>query len=171
LIAFATNKWQKISDKIVEGDLIVTDKDELMPYSIYCASEDISEYGINIAWTLQRPTEVIRIYQKEINELITLKNQSVSSDLLEVFFRQIYIGVVGTMELFLCDFLYCMVLGSRKYYNKFCENSSRTFQLKEISFKKWRVQDGVRKAIMEINFHRLDIVSTIYDKVLEDFLL
>lgn len=70
------------------------------------------------------------------------------------------------MELFLSDFLYCMVLGNKKYYKRFCENSSRTFSLKDISDKNWRVQDGVIKAIRETNYHRISEVARIYKKAL-----
>lgn len=166
LVAYANNTWEQRVEKIIDGDLIVTDKDELMPYSIYCASGDISTHG-NFISGMQRPSDVIRIFYEEIENLQKLKKQEISSELVTVLNRQVYIGVVGAMELFLCDFLYCMVMGYKKYYHRFCENSSRTFKLKEISTKKWRIQDAVIKSILETNYHRIDEIKKIYKKILD----
>ncbi len=166
LVAYAGVEWEKIAEHITNGDLIITDRDILMPYKIYCASGDISTNG-NLIGGLQTPNDVVRIYREEINNLQQLRRQKVSSNLAEVLNRQIYIGVVGTMELFLSDFLYSMVLGFRKYFNKFCENSSRTFKLKEISARQWRTQDAVIKTIIETNYHRIEDINKIYKKVLD----
>ncbi|MDD2197082.1 MAG: hypothetical protein PHW91_07830 [Bacteroidales bacterium] len=166
LVAYATKTWEQKAETIIDNDLIVTDKNELMPYSIYCASGDICTYG-NFISGMQRPIDVIRIFNEEIGNLQKLKRQEISSELEVVLNRQVYIGVVGTMELFLCDFLYCMVMGYKKYYRRFCENSSRTFKLKEISTKKWRIQDAVGKSILETNYHRINEIKKIYKKILD----
>jgi len=166
LIAFASDEWKNVAEIIIEGDIIITEKDILEPYQIYCASEDIITYGDFISG-MQRPEDVIRIYREEIIHLQELRKEKIKSDLVAVLNRQIYIGVVGTMELFLCDFLFCMVLGSRKYYNRFCENSSRTFRLNEISASNWRIQDGVIRTIIETNYHKVDEVKKTYKKILD----
>ncbi|MHC1705200.1 MAG: hypothetical protein AB9846_14935 [Tenuifilaceae bacterium] len=166
LVAYANDEWEKIAEEIKIGDLIVTHNDILMPYKVYCASAEISTYG-NFISGMQRPNEVVRIYKDEIINLQKLKSLEVNNDLLDVLNRQIYIGVVGTMELFLCDFLYSMVLGTREYYYKFCENCSRSFKLKEISTKQWKIQDGVIKTILETNYHKIDEIKMIYKKTLD----
>lgn len=165
LVAF-TRDYEKTAEQIIEGDLIVTENDYLEPYKIYCASQDIITYG-NFISGMQRPDDVIRIYNDEINNLQKLRKEKISSDLIPVLNRQIYIGVVGSVELFLCDFLFSMVLGTPKYYLRFCESSSRTFKLKEISTKSWSVLDGVIKAIIETNYHRIDDIKSIYKKILD----
>jgi hypothetical protein len=166
LIAFADRTWEYNAEKIIDGDLVITEKDDLMPYSIYCASGDISTYG-NFICGMQNPSDVIRIFNEEIENLQKLKRQEVSSELVLVLNRQLYIGVVGAMELFLCDFLYSMVLGNRKYYHRYCEISSRTFKLKEISNKKWRIQNAVIKSILETNYHRIDDIKKCYKKIID----
>ena len=40
LIAFA-DEYEMIAEKIIDGDLIVTENDKLEPYIIYCASKDV----------------------------------------------------------------------------------------------------------------------------------
>jgi len=165
LVAYATSTWEQKAEKIIDVDLIVTDENELMPYSIYCASGDINTYSYFISG-MQSPSNVIRIFNEEIENLQKLKRQEISSELVVVLNRQIYIGVIATMELFLCDFLYSMVLGNKKYYHRFCESSSRTFKLNEISNKKWRIQDAVHKTILETNYHRIDEIKKIYRKIL-----
>lgn len=166
LVAFTSDDWKKIADDIIEGDLVVTENDILEPYKIYCASEDISTYG-NFISGMQRPEDVIKIYTEEIKSLQILRKETIKNDLRPVLNRQIYIGIVGTMELFLCDFLFSMVLGSRKYYNRYCENSSRHFKLKEIATKKWRIQDAVIKVIIETNYHKIDEIRKVYKKILD----
>lgn len=165
LLAYA-DEYEKIAEQIIEGDLIVTEDDDLEPYKIFCSSQDIIIYG-NFISVMQRPDDVIRIYNDEINNLQKLREEKINSDLIPVLNRQIYIGVVGSMELFLCDFLFSMVLGSKDYYLRFCESSTKSFKLKEISTKSWRVLDGVIKAIIETNYHRIDDVKTIYKKILD----
>lgn len=134
LIAYASAEWENITEteNRKNKDLIITSENILMPYTIYCASGDITTHGNFISGML-RLDDVIRIYNEEMDNLQKLRKLDISNELSYVLNRQIYIGIVGTMELFLCDFLYSMVLGTRKYYNKFCENSSRTFKLKTIS--------------------------------------
>lgn len=166
LVAFAGEEWENIAEEIRDGDLTLTDENILMPYKIYCASKGIATYG-NFISGMQRPDDVIRIYKEEISNLQKLRKEKISNKLVAVLNRQIYIGVVGTMELFLCDFLYSMVLGSRKYYNKFCENSSRSFKLKEISSKNWRIRDGVTRTIIETNYHRIDEIKKTFKKILD----
>jgi hypothetical protein len=166
LVAYAGEEWEKIAEEIKNGDLTITDENILMPYTIYCASKEISTNG-NFISGMQRPDDVIRIFKEEISNLQKLRKEKISSELVAVLNRQIYIGVVGTMELFLCDFLYSMVLGSRKYYNKFCENSSRHFKLKEITTKNWRIRNGVTKTIIETNYHRIEEIKRTYKKIFE----
>ncbi len=166
LVAFADNKWLEVAEEIHEGDLVVTKEDILTPYKIYCAALDVSTYGDFISG-MQRPQDVINIYTQEIENLKKLQAQELTDDLVNVLNRQIYIGVVGSMELFLCDFLYCMVLGTRKYYNKFCEHTSRPFKLKEVASKQWRVQEAVTQTILETNYHRISDVRKLYNKVID----
>ena len=166
LVTYAGEEWEKIAEEIRDGDLTITADNILMPYKIYCASKGIATYG-NFIRGMQRPEDVIRIYREEMRNLQKLRKEKISTELVDVLNRQIYIGVVGTMELFLSDFLYSMVLGSRKYYNKFCQNGSRTFKLKEISTKDWRIRDGVTRTIIETNYHRIEEIKKIYKKILE----
>ena len=165
LIPFASDEWKSIAEKKYNKNLIITEEDVLKPYTIYCASEDIETFG-NFISGMQSPYDVFRIYNKEIKNLQQLKNQEINKELKKVLNRQIYIGVVGTMELFLCDFLYSMVLGFRKYFKKFCEYSSQEFKLKEISTKKWNIPIGIGKTIIETNYHRIRIIENIFKKVL-----
>ena len=172
LCAYADDEWERVAEYVINEDLIITDKDVLKPYTIYFASEDIIFENITFEEfvlgdsVVQRPDNVIRIFKDEISYLQRLKDQKTDTELVPVLNRQIYIGVVGTMELFLSDFLYCMVLGNRKYYDRFCANSSWTISLREITTKGWKVQDEVGRAILETNYHRLVEIANIYKKVL-----
>ena len=166
LVGFATEYYEHIAEEIINGDLIITKNDILNPYKIYCASKDIVSYGIGIISALQRPENVLKIYENEINQLQKLRNQKIENNLTKVLNRQIYIGVVGTMELFLGDFLYVMVLGTRKYFKKFYENSNQTYTLKQITNSNWNKQNAVKEIILSTNYHKIGIVKSIYKKIL-----
>jgi hypothetical protein len=165
LIAFASDKWKSIAKVEYHVDFEVTNKDVLEPYCIYCASKEISTYGNNISG-MQRPEDVIRIYREEINNLQRIRTQKIEGELVDAFNRQIYIGIIGTMELFLCDFLYCMVLGTKKYYKKYLEKSNQTYTLSQVTNSQWKTQKAVTNTILGTNYHKIGIVKSIYKNVL-----
>lgn len=164
-ICFATEKYENIAEEIINKDLTITKKDILDTYKIYCASKNIISYVDNVS-ALQRPENVLKIYKDEINQLQKLRIQEINNELRKVLNRQIYIGVVGSMELFLCDFLYVMVLGTRKYYKKFCENSNEKYTLKQITNNSWNKQNAVIDIILTTNYHKIGIIKSIYKKIL-----
>lgn len=84
LVAHATDNWQKEAREIIEKDLIVTDEDTLMPYDIYCASEEIGTTGRNVVYGIQPPEHVIRIFKDEIDNLKRLESQKISTELAPV---------------------------------------------------------------------------------------
>ena len=165
LIAFASDEWKEIAEIVIDQDLILTDKDKIMPYKIYCASEDISTYG-NFLSGLQSPNDTVKIFQKEIESLQKLRSQKILEELEDVMNRQVFIGVVSTLELFLCDFLESMVLGYKKYFKLFIENSIIKVDLKEVSNEAWRIQNVIESIIEGNNYHRIDDVKVTYEKVL-----
>lgn len=165
LIAWAGDDWEKIADKIINGDLTLSTNDILKPYKIYCAAKEITDFGNSLSGMLS-PADVFRIFNEEINNLNRLKNIDLSSELVDVLKRQIYIGVVSTMELFLCDFFYSMVLGNKDYYNRFCENTSQIIKLKENSASEKEILNAVTKKILKTNYHRIESVNEIYKNIL-----
>ena len=165
LIAYASDEWRNIAEVEYHVDLEVTNKDILEPYCIYCASEEITTYGDFISG-IQRPEEVIRIYREEINNLQRIREQKLDDKLVDTLNRQIYIGIIGAMELFLCDFLYCMVLGTKKYYKKYLEKSNQTYTLSQVTNSQWNTQKAVTDIILGTNYHKIGIVKSIYKNVL-----
>ena len=166
LICYATEKYENIASEIINKDLTITKKDILDTYKIYCASKNIIAYEGGDVSALQRPENVLKIYKDEINQLQRLRNQEIDNKLKNVLNRQIYIGVIGSMELFLCDFLYAMVLGTRKYFKKFYENSNKTYTLKQITNNSWNKQNAVIDIILTTNYHKIGIVKSVYKKIL-----
>src|SRR5690554_8010698 len=78
LVAYAGNKWREIADEIIDDDLVITQKDILVPYKIYCAAKEICTYG-NFISGLTSPQDAINIYKQEIENLKKLQNQKVAS--------------------------------------------------------------------------------------------
>lgn len=161
MVAYASDDWEKIADVVKPADHTISDKEILMPYNIFCASGDIVVYGDYISG-LQYPKEVERIFFEEIDNLQRLKIQKIDDSLVDVMNRQIYIGVVGTMELFLCDFLLSVVLGLKRYFNTYYENSSSSFKAKE-----GRIQDRISEKIVKTNYHIIKDVEKVYREILQ----
>lgn len=168
LIAYASDEWNSITehDQIHNKDLIITDKDVLMPYTILCASGEISSYGNSLS-SMMSPTDVFRFFNEEITNLQKLNNQEIKTELVDILKRQIYIGVVGTMELFLCDFLYSMVLGYKVYFNRFCENTLQIVKLKKNSANEKDILNTVTKRILKNHYHRIEDINEIYKDILD----
>ncbi len=167
LVAFAGNKWREIAEESVDGDYILTKEEKkLSSFKIYCAAKDVVAYELNSLSAILSPKDVLKLYRQEIQLLEKLMEQPVSSDLRAILNRQIFIGVIGTMELFLEKFMYSMVMGTEKYFNKYCDFSSKKIALKEVVNKNWSLQDTVIKSFKEIIYHRIDFVSKMYKNVL-----
>lgn len=160
LVAFASDGWERIADVIKPDDFTISDRNTIMPYNILCASEDIVVYN-DLLTGLQYPKEIKRIFNEEIDNLQRFRIKEIDEDLIDVRNRLVYTGVVGTMELFLCDFLLTMVLGYKENFNRFYEISSTNFKAKD-----GRIQDRIYEKIIKTNYHRIRDVQEIYQKVL-----
>jgi hypothetical protein len=157
IVAFASENWEKNADSVISGDLLITDKYDTKPYIIYCASGEVTVYGEEITG-LQYPKEIERVFLEEINNLRKLRIQKIDDELVDVMNRQIYIGVVGAMEFFLCEFLLSFALGVRKYFNKYSDF---------FGIKNGRIQDKINNRIIHDNYHRIADVQIIYKEVLQ----
>ena len=82
VFSYVSDEWKKDAEYFIDGDLVITKEDELMPYMIYYASEDVSFENVTFKEfvlgdsVLQRPDDVIKTFQEEINNLKRLKDQN-----------------------------------------------------------------------------------------------
>ncbi len=161
LIAYAPSEWEKIADVVKPDDFKISEKNIIMPYNILCASEDIIVYGEYLTG-LQYPKEIERIFFEEMDKIQRLRTQKIEDNLTDVMNRLIYTGIVGVMELFLCDFLLSMVLGLKKYFNRYYWINSSSFKSEP-----GRIQDIIFERVTNFNYHRIKDVNEIYKQVLE----
>jgi len=165
-IFYASKELKEQAHMKYNSDLIITENDKFEPYTVLCASEGIGCYGIESISIIRSPSSVIDIFKNEIEYLKKLQKIPIDHELIEVLNRQIYIGVVGSMELFLCDFFMSMVLGYRKFYNRFLEKNSVTINLNEAANKPINIVEKVVEVILNMNYHRVKDIEKIYKKTI-----
>ena len=165
-ICYASKELKELAHVKYNSDLIITTHDTFEPYTVLCASEGIGCYGLESISTLRAPSSVINIFKNEIEYLKKLQKIPIDPELNEVLNRQIYIGVVGSMELFLCDFFMSMVLGYKKFYKRFLEKNSVTINLHEAANKPINIIEKVVEVILNMNYHRIKDIEKIYNKTI-----
>ena len=166
-IFYASKELKELAHVKYNSDLIITENDKFESYTILCASEGIGCYGLESISTLRAPSSVINIFKNEIEYLKKLQKIPIDPELIEVLNRQIYIGVVGSMELFLCDFFMSMVLGYKKFYNRFLENKSVIINLYEAANNPINIIEKVVEVILNMNYHQIQRIDEMYNKTID----
>lgn len=165
-IFYASKELKELAHVKYNSDLIITENDKFEPYTVLCASEGIVFYGLESISILRAPSSVINIFKNEIEYLKRLEKIPIDPELIEVLNRQIYIGVVGSMELFLCDFFMSMVLGYKKFYKRFLEKNSVIINLHEAANNPINIIEKVVDVILNMNYHRIKDIEKIYNKTI-----
>jgi len=115
-------------------------------------------------------TEEKDLYQKyndEIHSLKSLNGISVSNkQIRETLNRQIFIGIIGTLEAFLSEVFVNLVNDNHEYMVNFVENfpafKKRQFSLSEIFKEKDKIHSTVKDEMLSVIYHNLPVVSNMY---------
>lgn len=106
-------------------------------------------------------------YRNEIANLRALCNMKVSDEsLVKILNRQIFIGVIGTMETFLLDAFINLTFDNETYFENFVKShpefKQRKFDLSEIFDESRRLKETAKKVIFETIYHNLPVVKNMY---------
>lgn len=116
--------------------------------------------------------ENFKNFQEEINSLALLIELPVSTRMLKrILYRQIYIGVIGTMETYLSDTFINKVLDNDDFFKRFIKThpafSKRKFDLRDIFDESEKIKDTAKLVMLETIYHKLPIVKNMYSDTFE----
>jgi len=114
----------------------------------------------------------LKTFVEELNKLKELSLlQSEGDKLKKILNRQIFIGIIGTMEVFLSDTFMNLVFDNPTYYQNFIsthpEFKNRKFELREIFEQQRQLETIVKKIILDTLYHNLPTVSNMYRDTLK----
>jgi hypothetical protein len=106
-------------------------------------------------------------FQEEIENLEGLNEVELPDKNLETILkRQIFIGVIGTLETFLSDTFINLIMDNDNYFKNFVETypefKQRKFELRHIFVEESHIKETVRKVLIDIIYHDLHKVGKMY---------
>lgn len=157
---------EKYVEIVVDGDLVLDTNYSAMPYYIYAATGGVSTGVSNCICTLSRPPMVLQLYKDEIGKIQELMKVPIPKHLVSTYYMQLFIGVIGALELFLDELLSCLVLGQKEFYDAFLNNCSYKIPLSKVEDSAQNMQKTIFQIIHNEVSHRLDKMGKLYKEVL-----
>lgn len=154
-------------EEVIEGDLVLDKYYIARPYCIYAATGNVSTITHDCICTLPRPSMVLQLYKDEIEKIQELMNVSIPEKLVSTYYRQLYIGGVGTLELFLDELLSCLVLGYKEFYENFIKKTAYKIPLSKVEESAKNMQKTIFQLIHNEVSHRLDKMGIIYHDIFD----
>ena len=116
--------------------------------------------------------EFVQKYKNEIANLEVLTHLKMPDEVLkDVLNRQMFIGVIGTMETFLADVFINLTFDNDKYFRNFIEThpefQKRKFELKEIFEQSDKLKETAKKVMLDTIYHNLPTVREMYRDTFE----
>ncbi|MDZ7774957.1 MAG: hypothetical protein U5L09_04740 [Bacteroidales bacterium] len=111
-------------------------------------------------------------FEIEIQNLKKLNEIEISdSSLQEVFRRQVYIGIIGTLETFLSETFINLTANNEEYFKNFVKSHpdfrQRKFELREIFDQNEKLKDTAKKVMLDTIYHDLPKVREMYRATFE----
>jgi len=116
--------------------------------------------------------EFVQKYKNEIANLEILTHLKMPDEVLKaVLNRQMFIGIIGTMETFLADVFINLTFDNEKYFRNFIETHpefrKRKFELKEIFEQSDKLKETAKKVMLDTIYHNLPTVREMYRNTFE----
>ena len=164
-VALASCEIEKDAVEVIEGDLFLDKNYSTKPYYIYVSTGEVTAIANNCICVLPHPSMVLKLYKDEIGKIHELMNVPVPEHLKSTYYRQQYIDVIGSIELFISELMSCLVLGQKDFYDAFISNSAYKIPLNKIEECANNMQKTIYKLIHSEVSHRLDKMEEIYHGV------
>ena len=106
-------------------------------------------------------------FESEIQNLKKLNEIKISNpSLQQILHRQIYIGVIGTLETFLSETFINLTANNEDYFKNFVKSHpefrQRKFELREIFEQNKKLKDTAKKVMLDTIYHDLPKVREMY---------
>lgn len=148
----------------VNSNLVLNENRRAVPYAIYFAKNgiaanstgDISGYpGYGAAW---------EYYKENIAEISNLLKYDVPKEIKQTFYNGLYADVFSILELFLSDFILCMIYSNETVYEnaiRYYETSQKS--INEVSDIERKVHDFFFKGVV---YHRFKKVERMFVEII-----
>lgn len=129
---------------------------------------------LNISDYYQREFESISVnnhhfdkFSKEIKNLKDLSETKLNDKkLVPILYRQIFVGVIATLEAFLSEVFINLTMNDPKHFQNFIETHpdfrKRKFELKDIFQEKEKIKQTAKKVMLDTIYHNLPVVKEMY---------
>ena len=107
-------------------------------------------------------------FHEEIENLERLNEVEFEDKNLEsILKRQVFVGVIGTLETFLSDTFINLTMDNDDYFKKFVETypafKQQKFELRHLFVEEGRIKETVKIVLLDIIYHDLRKVGKMYD--------
>nr|WP_321453838.1 hypothetical protein [uncultured Carboxylicivirga sp.] len=149
-------------DRLKEGNLAYIQPYELNTEQYYQVEYDSISNNIN----------PFNKFQLELDNLLLLSNTLLEpKNLNDILNRQIFIGVIGTMESFLSEVFIATTMNNVNYFKKFIEThpefKKQKFELRQIFMEKDKLEETAKKVMLETIYHNLPAIREMYKSTFE----
>jgi len=108
----------------------------------------------------------------EIENLKSLLSIELDSKALATILRrQVFIGVIGSMETFLSDAFINETLSEEYFFRRFVEShpafGKRKFELKDIFVEREKIKETAKEVMLDTNYHNLSSVRKMFQSTFE----
>ena len=165
-VCLATDEYKEKAIEVINGNLELYEHNRIIPYYIYAARGGVASVSATLG-VVHSPRNVLNLYKEEIEKIKRLLNLEVPDDLRSTHNRHLFIGVIGTLELFLSEIISCLVLGEEQFYHNFIENTSYKISLKDIEEGGQMLDKAIYKVIHNINAHKLKEIKDVFKNVFD----
>ncbi|WP_206669068.1 hypothetical protein [Flavobacterium pectinovorum] len=114
----------------------------------------------------------LKKFHEEIDNLMSLLAIKIEEpNQKKILNRQVFIGIIGTMESFLSDVFINLIFDNDNYFKNFIkthpEFKQRKFELREIFEETDRLEETAKKIMLDTIYHNLPVIKEMYEDTFE----
>lgn len=132
--------------------------------------EDTSEYDDYLAETIIKNNEYYENFCKGIYNVKNILEIQVEVSVQEHIYRLMYANLITVMETYLCDAFINTVISDQSYLRRLVETTQefkdRKISLSDIFKEAEKIEENVKKYLIELVWHRLDKINHLYSNTL-----
>lgn len=151
----------------VKGDLILNDNRRSVPYAVYCGEKGIHSTSGGAVCSWSGYGAALEYYKENIAKISNQLNVEIAGDISQILYRGLFTDVFSTLELFLSDFMLCLIYTNEEIFEKakvfFCTKKNESGQnvVRDIESKMHKF------FFDEVVYHRFDEVEKMCKEILQ----
>lgn len=153
--------------RTVKGDLILDEYRRSVPYAVYCGEKGIRSTSGGAVCYCPGHSPAYWYYKENIDKILNQINVDVAEEIFQPLFRGLFTDVFSALELFLSDFMLCLIYTNEEIFEKakvfFCTKKNESGQnvVRDIESKMHKF------FFDEVVYHRFDEVEKMCKEILQ----